>query len=107
MRTLVLQLPYRDTQCGFKAFTFAAANKIFPVMRRVHPLSAIDYPTTNPGFDLEILYLARRLGYRVGQVPVTWYYRESKRVSFIKDAVNGLKELLLVRYRSWINSYQI
>jgi len=107
IRTIVLQLPYRDTQCGFKALTRPAAQKIFNLMKQVHPLSAIDYPSTNPGFDLEILYLARKLGFRVGEVGVQWFYRESKRVTFIKDAVNGLKELFLVRYRSLVNAYKI
>jgi glycosyltransferase involved in cell wall biosynthesis len=107
MRTLVLQLPYRDTQCGFKALTAQSAKKIFSAMKRIHPLKAITYPTTNPGFDLEILFLARKYGYQVGAVPVQWSYRESKRVTFFKDAVNGIKELLLVRWRSLTNAYRI
>jgi dolichyl-phosphate beta-glucosyltransferase len=107
MRTLVLQLPYRDSQCGFKALTNSAAQKIFTTMKRIHPLKAINYPTTNPGFDLEILYLARKFKFKVSEVPVSWVYRESKRVSFFKDAVNGLKELFLVRWRSLTNAYQI
>jgi len=105
LRTLILQLPFRDTQCGFKAFTQKSARAIFPVLARVHPLKIIDYPTTNPGFDLEILYLARKLGFKIAQVPVAWHYRASRRVSFIKDAVGGFKELLLVRYRSLTNQY--
>lgn len=107
VRSIVLRLPYKDTQCGFKALTHSAANRIFKIMKQVHPLSPINYPTTNPGFDLEILYLARKLGFRVTEVPVIWFYRESKRVTFVKDAINGIKELLLVRYRSVINAYKI
>ena len=107
LRTLVLQLPIRDSQCGFKAFTREAARKIFSILKIVHPLKVITYPTTNPGFDLEILYLARKLKFKIDEVPVTWYYRESKRVTFFKDAVNGLKELLLVRWRSFTKAYKI
>jgi len=107
MRTLVLQLPYKDTQCGFKALNISTAKRIFTIMKQVHPLKAINYPTTNPGFDLEILYLARKLGYRITEIPVLWQYRESKRVTFIKDAINGLKELFLVRYRSLTGAYKI
>jgi dolichyl-phosphate beta-glucosyltransferase len=76
-------------------------------MKQVHPLKAVGYPTTNPGFDLEILYLARKFGFPVGVVPVQWFYRESKRVTFFKDAINGIKELLLVRWRSLTNAYGI
>lgn len=105
LRTLILRLPFRDTQCGFKAYSQTAARAIFPVLARVHPLRIIDYPTTNPGIDLEILYLARKLGFKIAQVPVIWHYHESRRVSFVKDAIGGFKELLLVRYRSLTNQY--
>jgi dolichyl-phosphate beta-glucosyltransferase len=106
-RTLILNLPYRDTQCGFKSFSSVAAQRIFTTLKTVHPLKTIDYPTTNPGFDLEIFYLARKFGFKTKEVPVSWYYRESKRVTFFKDAVNGIKELLLVRWRSLSNAYKI
>lgn len=106
-RTLILQLPYRDSQCGFKAFSRRAADRIFMALRQVHPVKPIDYPTTNPGFDLEILYLARKCHYLTAEVPVTWEYRESKRVTFVKDAINGIRELFLVRYRSLANVYRI
>lgn len=106
-RTLTLNLPYRDTQCGFKSFSGEAAARIFTALKRVHPLTTITYPTTNPGFDLEIFYLARKFGFKAKEVPVLWTYRESKRVTFVKDAINGIKELLLVRWRALTNAYQI
>lgn len=107
LRTLVLRLPVRDSQCGFKAFTKEAAEKIFTILKEVHPPVVINYPATNPGFDLEILYLARKLNFKLAEVPVIWRYRESKRVTFGADAVNGLKELLLVRWRSLTKAYKI
>lgn len=106
LRTLVLRLPVKDSQCGFKAFTNAAAKTIFTRLQKVHPSQEINYASTNPGFDLEILYLARKLNFKIAEVPVMWSYRESKRVAFVKDAINGLKELFLVRYRSLTNQYK-
>ena len=106
-RTLLLRLPYRDTQCGFKAFTRDSVQKIFPIMLKVHPPKVIEGPAVNAGFDVELLYLARKLGYKVAQVPVSWRYQESRRVSFVKDAVSSIEELFLVRWRSLLNTYRI
>jgi dolichyl-phosphate beta-glucosyltransferase len=105
LRTIVLQLAVTDSQCGFKAYTAQAIKHIFPVLKKVHPPHVITHPTTNPGFDLEILFLAKKFGLKTVQVPVNWHYFDSKRVSFFKDAVNGVKELFLVRYRSLTNAY--
>lgn len=106
-RTLLLRLPYKDTQCGFKAFTKPAAQRIFPIMNKVHPAKVIDGPAVNAGFDVELLYLARKFGFKVGQVSVAWRYQESRRVSFIKDAFSSIQELFLVRWRSLNNSYDL
>jgi glycosyltransferase involved in cell wall biosynthesis len=58
---LVTGLPFRDTQCGFKLFETAAAREIFRRQR-----------VERFGFDVEVLFIAQRLGYRVLEVPVRW-----------------------------------
>jgi glycosyltransferase involved in cell wall biosynthesis len=58
---LVTGLPFHDTQCGFKLFEGAAAREIFRRQR-----------VERFGFDVEVLYIARRLGYRAVEVPVRW-----------------------------------
>ncbi len=106
-RTLILQVMVRDSQCGFKAFSTDLAVKIFKIIAAAHPPKSIRGPSTNPGFDVEFLFLARRMGHRIAEVPVFWTHRESNRVSFFKDSVNGLKELLLIRWRSVRGAYKI
>lgn len=107
LRTLILRLPFKDTQCGFKAFTSRSAKAIFTILRSVHPSQVIVGGAVNPGFDVEILYLGRKLGYQIAEVPVQWRYQKTERVGFFKDAVAGLWELLLVRFRSLTNAYRL
>ncbi len=106
-RTLVLRLPYKDTQCGFKAFTRSAANRIFAIMNKVHPPTVISGPAVNPGFDVELLYLGRKLNFKIAEVPVLWTHQDTKRVSFIRDTLGGVKELLMVRWRSLSGAYPV
>lgn len=107
MRALVLRLPFKDTQCGFKAFTHDSAQKIFKLMNKINPPQVIVGPAVTPGFDVELLYLGRKFGYRIAEVPVSWRYQESRRVRFVKDMLDGLRGLFLVRLRSLTNAYKI
>lgn len=104
-RTIVLRLPFKDTQCGFKGFTKQSAQEIFKIMQRIHPSKVISGPAVNAGFDMEILYLGRKLGYKIIEVPVAWQHQETKRVSFVRDALASIQELLLIRYRAITNAY--
>ena len=105
LRTLILRLPFKDTQCGFKVFKKPAAEKIFSILRRIHPPVVVKGGVVNPGFDLETLYLARKMSLKIIEVPVVWQYENSVRVRFVKDAVAGVTELLLVRWRSLTDAY--
>lgn len=105
LRALILRLPFKDTQCGFKAFSKSAGDKIFNIMLRIHPPQTVIGPSVDPGFDVEMLYLGRKLGYKIAEVPVSWHYQESRRVRFVNDAISGITGLLLVRFRSLTNAY--
>lgn len=91
---LVMRLPFADTQCGFKAFTRAAAQTIFQ-------LQTIE----RWGFDPEILFIARKRGFRIREVPVSWAHDARTRISYLKDGMQMLKELAIVRWNALIGRY--
>jgi len=91
---LVMGLPFADTQCGFKAFTRDAAQTIFQ-------LQTIE----RWGFDPEILFIALKRGYRIREVPVSWAHDERSRVSYLKDGLQMLKEIAIVRWNAMMGRY--
>lgn len=109
LRTIILRLPYRDTQCGFKAFTKNSADKIFKRMevfgkKKTKGTSG----SVTAGFDLETLYIARKLKLKVAEVPVDWYeFGERKQVNPIKDSWEGLVDLLKIRLNAIQGKYKV
>jgi dolichyl-phosphate beta-glucosyltransferase len=91
---LVMGLPFADTQCGFKAFTRAAAQTIFQ-------LQTIE----RWGFDPEILFIALKRGYRIEEVPVSWAHDERSRVSYLKDGTRMLQDIAQVRWNAMLGRY--
>jgi glycosyltransferase involved in cell wall biosynthesis len=83
-----------DTQCGFKCFTRRAAQDLF----RAQTLA--DW-----AFDVELLFLARRRGYRIVEVPVHWRYRANSRIHPLRDSLRMLRGLCRVRWNSWRGVY--
>ncbi len=107
LRNLVLQLPYKDTQCGFKAFKREAARKIFGKLAIFKKESATGGASVSAGFDLEVLYVARKLNYKVVEVPVDWHHKEGTKVDPIKDSIEGLRDLLMVRINALQGRYGV
>ena len=107
LRTLILRLPYKDTQCGFKALKGDAAKKVFKKMKVFSATTGSSSAGVTAGFDLEMLYIARKLKLRVAEVPVTWEHKGSIRVNPIKDSWQGLVGLLQVRKNALLRKYKI
>ena len=91
---VLLGLNFKDTQCGFKAFTHHAAMAIFPLQR-----------IERWGFDPELLYLARRAGLRVQEVPVAWAHVEGTRISPLRDGIRMFGEVLKIRWNALTGKY--
>jgi glycosyltransferase involved in cell wall biosynthesis len=88
-------LDFRDTQCGFKAFRRGAAQAIFWAQ-------TID----RFGFDVEILYLARKFGLKALEVPVHWAHSEDTKVRPLRDGTRMLWDLLRIRWNDWMGKYE-
>ncbi len=80
---------FGDTQCGFKCFRADPARDLFSVQR-------LDGWT----FDVEVLYVALRRGYRVVEVPIPWYYEPGSRVRIARDSMSMFIDLFRIR-RNW------
>lgn len=98
LRTVILGLNgIRDTQCGFKAFKREVAHTLFRKLKIHGEHKTIKGGMVAAGFDLEFLFLARKLGYKLKEVPVQWHYVGSRRVNALKDSWRGLKDMILLR----------
>lgn len=85
-----------DTQCGFKAFRAEVARDIFPDLRLYDGSKVVVGPRVT-GFDVEILFLARRRGYRLVEVPVEWTHVPGSKVAPLSDSIRMFADVLRVR----------
>lgn len=107
LRKILVGLPeIADTQCGFKMFTHTAAKKLFERLKMIHMgFQDISGSNVTAGFDIELLYLAQKMNYRIKEVPVHWLYVETRRVSPLKDSINGVMDLLRIKLNDMIGKY--
>lgn len=95
-----------DTQCGFKCYRNAVAQDLFnSALLYRDSKNKIKGPAVT-GFDVEILFLAQKLGYRIKEVPVEWYYFEATSVRPIKDSWRNLRDVIRVRLNDWRGKYR-
>lgn len=93
VRVLLLK-GLNDTQCGFKCFRADAAEKIFPLV-------------TIQGwtFDVEALFIGRKLGYEIREVPIHWYHKTQSRVKVLRDSFQMGLDLLKIRMNHIAGKY--
>ncbi len=91
---ILVPVDVTDTQCGFKAFSSKAANKIFT-----------NQTIFRWAFDVEILALAEKAKFRIKELPITWVNDEASHVKF-SGMVNMLLEVLAVRLNLWTGKYK-
>jgi len=88
-------LPFADTQCGFKLFSGKAAKEVFSRQQ-----------IEGFGFDAEVLFIARRLGFKTIEVPVRWNHVEGTKVSMFGDSLNMFLDLLRIRVNQFRGLYR-
>lgn len=107
LRSIILNLPFKDTQCGFKAFTSESAKEIIRRLKIFNIDEKTKGASVTAGFDMEVLFVARKLKYKIAEVVVDWHHKEGTKVDPIKDSIEGLRGLLLVRLNALRGKYKI
>jgi dolichyl-phosphate beta-glucosyltransferase len=77
---------FHDTQCGFKCFRADAAKDLFAIQQ-----------LQGWSFDVEVLFLALKRGYRVVEVPIPWYFNPDSRVRLVRDSIEMFTDLIKIR----------
>ncbi len=105
LRGLILGLPFKDTQCGFKAFSKASVDKIIPKIKNEWGILHFSGGAVNAGFDVELLYLAKKYGFKIAEVGVEWKYVDTERVQVIKDALAAVYDMFRIRWNDLKGKY--
>ncbi len=92
---LIAGLPFWDTQCGFKLFERRAAREVFRRQR-----------LERFGFDVEALYIARKLGWQAVEVAVRWSHAEGTKVRMLRDSLNMFLDLARIRWHDLRGRYR-
>jgi dolichyl-phosphate beta-glucosyltransferase len=92
---ITLGLQFKDTQCGFKAFKQHTVQAIFPLQK-----------IERWGFDPEILFLARKFGFRVEEIPVAWGHSGGTRINPLIDGSRMFMEMLHIRWNDLREKYE-
>jgi hypothetical protein len=91
---LLTGLKFKDTQCGFKAFSREAAESVFPLQR-------ID----GFGFDPEILFIAKKQGWRLLETPVRWNHVEGSKLNPLVTPIKVLSEVITIPWNDLTGKY--
>ncbi|MDX2182322.1 MAG: glycosyltransferase family 2 protein [Bryobacteraceae bacterium] len=92
---IIVGLPFWDTQCGFKLFRRDAAQQAFG-------RGIVD----GFGFDVEVLFIARKLGHKIVEVPVRWDHADGTKLDMTGDSAKMFADLLRVRWNDWRGVYR-
>lgn len=84
----------QDSQCGFKCFRGALADELFPLQT-----------TMGWSFDVEVLFIARKRGYRIVEIPIAWYFNPQSKVRVVQASFQMFADLWAIRRNAWQGKY--
>jgi glycosyltransferase involved in cell wall biosynthesis len=95
-----------DTQCGFKAMRRETARDLFRRVRIYGEDAPVVRGAAVTAYDVEVLFLARKCGYRIAEVPVRWHYGAETRVNPLRDSLRNLRDVFTVRLNDLRGRYR-
>ncbi len=96
----------QDTQCGFKAFRDDVAREVFTCMRLYGENAKRITDSMVTGFDVEVLFIGQKFGYRIKEVPVEWLYSNETKVNPLRDSWRNFRDVVLVRWNDVQGKYK-
>ncbi len=108
-RRLILLRNIKDTQCGFKALRRSVARQLFPKLQFFHQEQKGVKGWRVSAFDVELLFLAKKAGYRIKEVRIAWQDRDitqGKGKNFLRESKEMLTEILRIKWNNWLGRYE-
>ena len=96
---------FQDTQCGFKAFQREVAHDLFRRVQLYGEEAKQVKGAALTGFDVEVLFLAQKRGYKIKEVPVVWHYDALSKVSPLRESVRMFRDVCFVRWNDLRGRY--
>lgn len=108
LRTLIVGIKgISDTQCGFKMFRHNVAKELFTKINSLNrDIKRVSGSSVSAGFDVELLYVAQKIGYKIKEVNVNWLYVETRRVNPVKDSIEGFIDLIKIKVNAMTGRYK-
>ncbi len=98
---------FEDTQCGFKMFRTDAARDIFGRVQLYGDNAATVHGAAVTAYDVEVIFLAVKRGYKVKEVPTEWRYGTQTKVNPLTDSMRNFSDVLRVRLNDWRGKYNM
>ncbi|MDE3089773.1 MAG: glycosyltransferase family 2 protein [Chloroflexota bacterium] len=96
-----------DTQCGFKAFRDDVAREIFARTQLYRDGTQRVTGAMVTAYDVEVLFLGQKLGFKIKEVPVEWRYGTESKVNPLKDSWRNFRDVVMVRWNDLRGKYDV
>lgn len=97
----------KDTQCGFKLFSREVVKKVFNRLVIYGENSKELKDAYMGAWDVEVLFIARKMGFKIKEVPVTWTYVKTTRLSAVRDSLRMIRDVIRIRFNAIFGKYKV